>query len=129
MTAKYGKISVGCFVGFWMPIIFLFSLSAPGACPAGQPGMLVAIAPYLLINALHGKVLFGGYETFAWLLLLTWLLCLFFGIRLGIIGIVKNESPKYWSVIGILLNVCLCLFFCFVLFMLYWNNYANSSPK
>ena len=85
MNAKYGKISIGCFIAFPLVVVFFVLLS----------------------NFLHAG---DGSPLFA-LAFLTYYLCIILGIVYGVVGIVKKESPKYFSIIGLLLNLGLVLLF------------------
>ena len=129
MNVKYGIISIGCFIGFWLPIVRLAILSMnTGSCPAGQPLFMIAIAPCVLINALHGNVQVDDINIMAWVHLLIWFSCVFLGIFFGRISFVKKESPKWCSITGLLLNIFLFLLCTYFLFRTYLSLYANLPP-
>ena len=82
--AIFGKLSVWCFVALWVLYFLLFLLDAPrrssGGCPGGSILMLmVFITP----------------------------LCVLSGIVFGIVGAIRKESPKWWYIAGLLLNLSL----------------------
>jgi len=84
MNAKYGKISIGCFIAIWPVAALLLLLSNPQSCPAGQPGMFVAPWAFL---------------------------CVLIGTIFGIVGAVKKEQPPTKYIIGISLNVGLVVLY------------------
>jgi len=86
MSAKFGKISVGCFIAFIIAMAIVYANVIPtpkGSCPAGNPSILVFYLAQLLIPV---------------------------GMILGIIGAVKRESPKAFYLAGLLLHVGYMLF-------------------
>jgi len=74
MNAKYGKISIGCFVAFWVFTGFAFLLSADHPC--AMQGLLMF--PFMMLSLLAG------------------IIC-------SIIGAVKKESPAWYWIVGLLL--------------------------
>jgi len=85
MKAKFGKLSVGCFVVFWIFVLMAFIIPPwpPGSCPNGQIGILFGFLGILTVIA---------------------------GIVCGIIGAIKRENPKGFYIIGLCLNVGYILF-------------------
>jgi len=82
MNAKYGKISIGCFIAIWPMVLILVLLSINfSGCRGGHPGIL--IIPWTL-------------------------LCMLFGFIFGIVGAIKKETPKKY-LIGIFLHLIIVL--------------------
>jgi len=92
MTAKYGKISIGCAIAFPLSIVFFVWLAG-------------------LLHTNDGSPLFG-------VAMLSYALCLIMGIILGIVGAVKQESPNKYFTIGLLLNLTWVLL---IATAPYWN--------
>jgi len=87
MKAKFGKLSIVCFIVPWLslPLLKLLDVfTGYRGCPAGSHMML--LGPLVLLGVVSGAIL-------------------------GIIGVVKKESPRKYSVIGLLLNAGLILLF------------------
>ena len=86
MTAKYGKISVGCFVAIW-PVVALLVLLEMNREPW---------------HPVQQHLFFA----FPWTLI-----CVLLGIILGIVGLENKESPKKYAIIGLCLHSVLVLLF------------------
>jgi len=107
MKAKYGILSIGCFIVFWLSVFALFFIPH-GGCPAASPVMSIAFFPRVLsifanpTSNPDNPLLIAIYSYY--------ILWPFLGISLGFIGRIKKESPKWYSVIGLVLNLGLLLF-------------------
>ena len=79
MKAKYGIISIGCFIAYPLSMFFFGFLSWLLRCGDGL----------------------------LWMALRTYVLCAIVGIIFGVVGAIKKESPKRYFIIGLLLNTLL----------------------
>jgi len=86
MKAKYGKISIGCFIASLTapPIIGLFIFKGLGTI-----GIRVSIFPSGLLLIYLGLILILS------------------GFFLGLVGLIKKETPRIYSIIGLGLSTAL----------------------
>ena len=85
MNAKFGKLSIGCFIALPLATVFFMLMSGLLGADDGSP--LFAIA------------------------MLTYFLCPILGITFGIKGIRSKEQPKWYAIIGLLLYAGVVLAF------------------
>ena len=88
MKAKYGKISIGCFIVWCLSVGLTVSICYLTYNQGYQRGFLNLLVMFPV--EISGIVTFCGP---------------YLGILLGFVGVRKKESPKWYSIVGFLLNV------------------------
>ncbi|MCL1921800.1 MAG: hypothetical protein FWG50_12145 [Kiritimatiellaeota bacterium] len=107
MKAKFGKISIGCFIVFLLSVGVLFFIPNRCGCAASSPVMLIVFFPHIIREIFAEPT--SGDNPIAIAVYSYYLLCLFAGIALGVAGAVKKEIPKRYYLTGLWLNLGLLL--------------------
>ena len=92
MKAKFGKISIGCFVATWVLTVCLISLSLSELRRFDS-----ADVENTSLHFLFGALWIIGARALLTLGILTGLVC-------AIVGAVKKESPKTYYICGLVLS-------------------------
>ena len=94
MNAKYGKLSIGCFILCLLPTVWIAWLQCRD-CPSDFPLILVSCIPQTAFYVLMA-IPFGGLAGLIFFLL--WSACIYLGIRFASRGRKQQESPPYFMI-------------------------------